>query len=278
MRYQLLSRILTFSLLSIVFQSCVDDAKKAAMELESTDMVQVVQKDVDIADDASSQDPALQSHFVVSYPVFEDVLPAAVADSIEKLIATFLSGSEEAISSIPDVQQLAKAFFAERAEVAAEFGNEVPWTMDRRVGVAGKLGNLLSLEFMESSYMGGAHPNSYSIYKVIDLSTGQVVTLYDLLDRSKKPSLDRIRMEQLEKDKKADGSEEDWKSYFFEDSFLPNGNFFKNDNFKLGPAGISFYYNSYEIAAYAFGPTEITIPLKTIQPLVRPESKFLKYF
>jgi len=261
-----------------VLQSCVDDAKKAAMILEQAENVQVTAKDIDIADDAQSTDPALQSHFKVSYPEINEVLPAAVADSIERIIASFIAGSEEPVNKLPDVNQLARDFFAQRAEVAAEFDNEVPWTMDRKVSVAGKLGNLLSLELMESSYMGGAHPNSFFIYKVIDLSTGQVVKLYDLLDRTKKPTLDRLRLEQLEADKLVPEAEADWKSYFFEDSFLPDGSFYKNDNFRVGPEGITFLYNSYEIAAYAFGLTEVTIPLKTIQPLVRVESPYLKLF
>jgi hypothetical protein len=261
-----------------VLQSCVDDAKKAAMILEQAENIQSAAKEIDIADDAQSTDPALQSHFKISYPEINEVLPPAVADSIERLLATFIAASEEPLKKLPDVNQLAKDFFAERAEVASEFDNEVPWTMDRKVSIVGKLGNLLSFELMESSYMGGAHPNSFIIYKVVDLSTGQVVKLYDLLDRSKKPTLDRLRLEQLEADKLAAGAEADWKSYFFEDSFLPDGSFYKNDNFRVGPEGITFLYNSYEIAAYAFGRTEVTIPLRTIQPLVRVESPYLKLF
>jgi hypothetical protein len=278
MQYAFIPRLLVMLFVTFIFQSCVDDAKKAAMILEQAENIQTTGKEIDIADDAQSADPALQSHFKVSYPEINEVLPSAVADSIERLMATFIAGSEEPVNNIPDINQLAKDFFAQRAEVAAEFDNEVPWIMDRKVSVVGKLGNLLSLELMESSYMGGAHPNSFLIYKVIDLSTGQVVKLYDLLDRTKKPTLDRLRLEQLEADKLAGGAEADWKTYFFEESFLPDGSFYKNDNFRIGPEGITFLYNSYEIAAYAFGRTEITIPLKTIQPLVRVESPFLKHF
>jgi hypothetical protein len=39
-----------------------------------------------------------------------------------------------------------------------------------------------------------------------------------------------------------------------------------NDNFALTATGIVFYYNPYEIAAYAAGPTLLELPLPSNKP------------
>jgi len=44
-----------------------------------------------------------------------------------------------------------------------------------------------------------------------------------------------------------------------------------NKNFTVDENGITFYYNSYEITAYSFGPTELFIPYNRINDLIIPE-------
>ena len=44
-----------------------------------------------------------------------------------------------------------------------------------------------------------------------------------------------------------------------------------NDNFYLMPNGIGFYYNPYEVAAYAVGTTDLFIPFSEIQAFLQPE-------
>ncbi|HLH18807.1 MAG TPA: RsiV family protein [Bryobacteraceae bacterium] len=43
------------------------------------------------------------------------------------------------------------------------------------------------------------------------------------------------------------------------------------ENFALTDESLIFYYNTYEIASHADGPTEVEIPLSEIRDLLRPE-------
>ena len=41
---------------------------------------------------------------------------------------------------------------------------------------------------------------------------------------------------------------------------------------------IEFYYNSYDIAAYAFGPTVLKIPVSELKPVLSQSSPYYKCF
>lgn len=57
--------------------------------------------------------------------------------------------------------------------------------------------------------------------------------------------------------------------------WFENNKFSLNDNFLILDSGLVFYYNNYEITAYAFGPTELEIPYTKIKTLV-DEKNILK--
>ena len=44
-----------------------------------------------------------------------------------------------------------------------------------------------------------------------------------------------------------------------------------NNNFSIGKDGLNFVYNNYEITAYAYGPTELFIPYKSIKKVIKPD-------
>jgi hypothetical protein len=52
---------------------------------------------------------------------------------------------------------------------------------------------------------------------------------------------------------------------------FPGGNFALPENFGFASDGLIFYYNSYDIAPYYFGPTEVRIPYQEVRELLRPE-------
>ncbi len=54
--------------------------------------------------------------------------------------------------------------------------------------------------------------------------------------------------------------------HYFE---FPEDKFELNKNYGFKKEGIVFYYNNYEIAPYAAGPTEIVIPYNEIQELIK---------
>ena len=108
-------------------------------------------------------------------------------------------------------------------------------------------------------FMGGAHPNAYTTIQSFDLEDGRAI---DILSR-----YDSTRIYRL--------AEEEFRSiHQIPDSLGLNeaGMMFEADKFALPenlgltPAGILLYYNSYEVASYATGPTEIVLSYDKLKP------------
>lgn len=235
-------------------------------------------KKFDIADNRYQTDPALQSHFTLEYPLINDDITEPALQNINAYIAGFILDSERPVKEFPNIKKQADKLFHEYDEAYAEFPRTSTWIVDKQVKVASKLGPLVCLSFSESSYKGGAHPNSNTFYKIFDLSDGRLVNINEIIDSTQMNALNKIRFEVLKKQKNEILKEEDWLSYMFQESFEPNGSFYINNNMKLTKDTIEYYYNSYEIAAYAFGPTELKIPVNQIKPLLLKSSPYYKYF
>lgn len=43
------------------------------------------------------------------------------------------------------------------------------------------------------------------------------------------------------------------------------------ENFWIGPKGLTFYYNPYEIAPWALGTTELLLTYREIRDLIKPD-------
>ena len=226
----------------------------------------------DIADDQYETDSALQSHYKVSYPKITDQISKETLDKINAHIYGFILESDQPTSQVPNVEKLAKKLFDDFADVYEDREWAPAWLVNKTVRIESKVGLLITLSFNNSFFTGGAHPNSYTEYKIFDLSNGNQIGLYDLVDKANKDQLNQLRLDEFVKQKSELLPDGDWRFYVFEEEFKPKGAFNENQNVKITNENFEFYYNSYEIAAYAFGPTEINIPISEIKPLLLKKS------
>ncbi|HUH73395.1 MAG TPA: RsiV family protein [Chitinophagales bacterium] len=245
--------------------------------IESND-ISFETKKFDIADNRYQSDPALQSHFTLEYPLINEDIPELALQNINAYIAGFILDSETPVKEFPNIKKQADKLFHEYDDAYAEFPRTSTWIVDKQIKIASKLGPLICLSFSESSYKGGAHPNSNTFYKIFDLTDGHLVDIYEILDSTQLTALNDIRLKVLKEQKNEVMKEEDWLFYMFEEAFEPNGSFYINKNMKVAKDTIEFYYNSYEIAAYAFGPTELKISVDEIKPLLLKSSPYYQYF
>ena len=95
-------------------------------------------------------------------------------------------------------------------------------------------------------YTGGAHGIGYEFNMNFDIRTGKLLLKEDIIK---------------------DGREGDEKVDLFEEKISPNS------NFSLLEDGISFTFNRYDIAAYAYGIIDIFIPAEEIRPYTNPGLK-----
>jgi hypothetical protein len=183
----------------------------------------------------------IQNHILK--PVFDDSPP----ESVEKLIRNFLQEYETFKADFPEAFQ--------------------HWSLERIGTVRHNSSYIFSVEFAEYSYLGGAHPNAYVTFTNYDLKTGEEIHLRDLFKSNFEIELNQIAESEFRRLKELTESEDLGQAGFWFD----NNKFSLNDNLLITDSSLIFYYNNYEITAYAFGPTELEITYDKIKHLVEPE-------
>jgi hypothetical protein len=118
------------------------------------------------------------------------------------------------------------------------------------------------------SFTGGAHPNSYQVYRSYDLATGKALELADFLVEGFEAKLNQLAEIEFRMDKQISPNKAlNDEGFFFED-----GRFQLNNNFAILDRSLLFYYNPYEIGPYSIGPTELELKLTDYVDLIKPGS------
>lgn len=209
-------------------------------------------------------DTLVCAFYEVSYPVFSG-LDSAVARTLERKIeANVTMGNPEAQGE--SMKRIGEDFISD----FEAFMKEIPdygmgWHYEARVAVELLSDTLLTLSITEDYFTGGAHGGHGKYFININPKTGEDFTL----DHYFKPGYS----EQLRSigDRSFRNLHEladtvSLQEHLFE---FPNDRFELNKNYGFTKEGIVFYYNSYEIAAYASGPSEVLIPYDSLKILLR---------
>lgn len=128
----------------------------------------------------------------------------------------------------------------------------------------------LSLRFSNDAYFtGAAHPShTYSSINY-DLENNRLITLSDLFDPNTTylVRLQGIAMQKLKPT---------LRSNLFKEGLYPE---FKNYNvWNVSNKNLTFTFNEYQVAAYVFGPQQITIPLYKLQDVLAKNTPIYRCF
>lgn len=117
------------------------------------------------------------------------------------------------------------------------------------------------------SYAGGAHPNTYVSLHNFDLGNGKRLSWQDIVTDTS--ALKILSEKHFKKARELPPNVNlSGEGYFWGEPFsLPQ-------NFEIQEEGIYFWYNPYEAASYAQGPTDFLITYKELGSLVRKERIF----
>jgi len=133
------------------------------------------------------------------------------------------------------------------------------WYEENNNGLSHQTPNNICLYQSINGYYGGAHPMGGVAYMVYSLPDISPVKNWQTLFTDTLAIL-KIAEEIFRKDNNLGPRTSLEKAgYWFSDN-----KFHLNDNFGLDAEGLFFYFNSYEIAPYAMGPTNITLPYSRI--------------
>lgn len=197
-----------------------------------------------------------------NYPQFVNA-KGALADTLNHIIAAAFGDAEKKITSPDSVQQDFLATYAAFKKKQKNYN--IPWNVQKSLTVLSQNPKWLTLVYDENTYTGGAHPNSYKLYSVLEKSTGRKMVLTDFFDSTAIYKLLGLGETEFRSVKAINPNQslED-AGYWFE-----NNRFQLNNNFYLHEDGITFFYNAYEVGPYAVGATEITIPANKLVKLMK---------
>ena len=146
-----------------------------------------------------------------------------------------------------------------------EFGAFVSsgvWTVEMSLDIDDHFTDFTQLNLTSWTYTGGAHGNGSFEVNYFSKGTGNLLELTDLFTNISELNEigEKYFREQLELKKNEDLNEA---GFWFEDGefYLPSNFFREGDHF-------IFFYNQYEIAPYAAGVIEVSIPIEDLSPIL----------
>lgn len=197
----------------------------------------------------------------------KNILTQIISSQVEEVQA---SGSENWKVLMNNFIEEYKSF---EEEAESEF--RMRWESSLTPTIRYNENNILSIEMMSYSFLGGAHGNYFISHYVYDLRTGELVALDDVLNKGYKSVITKIAEAEFRK------VFEIPKNHSLNDSgfWFENEVFILNNNFSINQEGIVFQFNPYEIGPYAIGAPAFTIPYAQISSFIKPDGllgRFIK--
>jgi hypothetical protein len=152
--------------------------------------------------------------------------------------------------------------FVEDAEIAEKVSLEAWFSYyeQRRDTILYNRGGILSFAVYVSAFTGGAHGYETTSFYSLHVGTAERITEKDIFtEDSEKDIADLIVKEICVQYGVDDPIQLEEKGFFNVNEILPNGNFYLDDK------GITYVFNTYEIAAYAVGAIEVHLPYAKIK-------------
>ncbi len=160
-----------------------------------------------------------------------------------------------------DVNEAVELFIAQKKD---EFHTDdiLPSMHDYLTGKAeyGKK-NIINYRVTEDVYTGGAHPLCITTIFTFDALTGEYLNLESVFPAVHHEELKDLLIQKLMQDNAVESMEA-----LKEIGFLDMTDMFISQNFALREDSVEFYYNPYDIAPYAFGPSTICLSYESIKP------------
>lgn len=245
-------RIISLSCLALFFVGCQQpkDENKATFEMQSFALE---------SQPGCVSDTVACATFKVEYPHFIE-MDTTVEQAIMERMEFWLSGGID--GEAKSISVLGNDFIRDFSQFVTDMPDYgMGWNYNARVSVLLATDSLISLQIDIESFTGGAHGSYTTNYVNVDPVTG---TPY-LLDSFLRPGYQEVLNQLGERDFRLQRELEERSSLEDAGFNFPENQFQLNDNYGFRKEGIVFFFNSYEIAAYAEGPTEILVPYEELR-------------
>ncbi len=197
------------------------------------------------------------------YPEFTDV-DNRIADSLNLYVNYSLLASYE-MEMYESFEAIAQSIFEDYNSVKADYEDySIAWVLEKRIKF-NSYKNIATLYYDEYSYLGGAHPNSVFEYYNFDATSGNRLSINDLVLPELENDLIKLGEKKFREIKNIPHNQSLVSAgYWFESNM-----FYLSESFIVTDSGLVFLYNPYEIAPYAEGVTELFIPNEELKDILK---------
>jgi hypothetical protein len=205
----------------------------------------------------------------IEFPQIKSLENKLVKEKINKSISDLFSQDILGGTKSDYMETMMNAFIEEYEAFSKEFPDSYQsWFIERTGEVKMNRDNIFSIDFLDYSFTGGAHPNTFVTFRNYNVSNGEEIGLDEIISANKLDEFTIIAEAEFRKLKELTSEADLGQAGFW----FENNKFYLNENFLIRDSSLVFYYNNYEITAYAFGPTELEIPYSKIRNLINENS------
>ncbi len=195
--------------------------------------------------------PILKSSKNDSSNAFLKSINDSIYGSFARVFIEFIPEGNLTLSDKPE--RLIGSFFKKQKKDLTEFEEPIGYELNNDVKVAFYTNKFVSISQSVMTYTGGAHPNSFIIYKTLDLKTGVLINTSKWLKdtvKLKATILTKLK-EHMQMDVSTDIEDKGF--------FIPDNEIYISNNILIEKDSVSFMYNQYDIAPYSYGNFNIRL-------------------
>ncbi|KAA0993912.1 DUF3298 and DUF4163 domain-containing protein [Dyadobacter sp. UC 10] len=192
----------------------------------------------------------------------------------EKLISRVNQhGDSASISKTPAALKSIGGAFAVFEKNYNDFKKDFPdapgcWEVELKGDTVMATPKVLFYQLDHYAFTGGAHPNTFRSFHAFSAADGKEIEMQDFVADSS--ALLKLVEQHFRKTEKLSADADLEEAGYF----LLNHRFALPVNYVFTQQGVLFYYNPYEIAAYARGVIKFTIPYQELGDIVRKSEVF----
>jgi len=208
------------------------------------------------------QRPSPCAKLSLSYPEITRARTEQVRDSLNHGILRPILQSIDIKGSKASPQELAEELFFYYDRVVKEFPDyAAQWYIERSARIVLDTLGILSVQYSDHLYTGGAHPLEQELYRLFDTRSGSPITVDSLLARGGKERLLALAEREF---RRVRGIPPE-RSLNSEGFWFRSSRFLLAPNIGLSSRGLELAYNPYEIAPYAMGSTHLVLPYDSLE-------------
>ncbi len=142
-------------------------------------------------------------------------------------------------------------------------GPSYNWEMLKYMHILNNQDYLLTFYIISYGFSGGAHGMETQDFYSVDLRSGRLLMLRDIIRAGSEDGLSQLLTQKLRKQANLKDGQKLSEAGYFVEEVKPNANFY------LTADGLVFFYNHYDIAPHSFGATNLFLTFDELRGLLK---------